>query len=162
MTEVTFVKGRVRLIYKDFQRICVFVIEQYMKLRIFILVSAAVVTLGPMVLAQQAGSGSAFSFSGSNSQPSVSAHDFKPRAIEGQRDVLELMADSLDFSSDQKSQLSTLMGHQHDLLAAMHKHTDLTDEQKSAQFQQIRRQTKEQFVAMLTQQQKKEFQSMMR
>ena len=132
-----------------------------MKSRIFILVSVGALTLGPMVLAQASG-GPAFSFSGSNSQPSVSAHDLKPRAIEGQRDVLELMADSLDFSSRQKSQLSTLMGRQHDLLAAMHQHTDLTDEQKSAQFQLIRRQTKEQFVAMLTQQQKKEFQSMMR
>jgi hypothetical protein len=131
-----------------------------MKFRISIL--ASTLAIAPLVLAQQPDNSPSFSFTGTNNQPSAATHDLKPRTIEGQRDVLELMADNLDLSSQQKSELSALMGRQHELLAAMHQHTDLTDDQKSAQFQQIRRQTKEQFVAMLTQQQKKEFQSMMR
>jgi len=73
-----------------------------------------------------------------------------------------MMADSLDLSRQQKDQLETLLERQRDLLVALHQHAEVSDQQKSAQFQQIRCQTKEQFAAMLTSQQRREFESMTR
>lgn len=119
--------------------------------------------IAPAMAAQEANSApAAFAYTSRPSQPAVGSQTQKPRSIQGQRDVLELVGDKLDLSNQQKYQLETLMGHQHQLLAALHQHTDMSDEQKSEQFQQIRRQTKEQFVAILSRQQRHEFESMMR
>jgi Spy/CpxP family protein refolding chaperone len=125
--------------------------------RIAIIVSAAALALAPATRAQQA----RFEFAGA-SQPPVASQNLQPRSIQGQCDVLELMADKLDLSMQQKSQVEALIGHQHEQLAALHQHIDISDEQKSAQFQQIRRQTKEQFAAILTREQRREFESLMR
>jgi Spy/CpxP family protein refolding chaperone len=141
----------------------VFVIsEQDMTSRIAIFVSAAALTLAPAMLAQEGSVSPGFDFASSASQPSVASQNPKPRSIQGQRDVLELMADKLDLSGQQKGQVEALIGYEHQQLAALHQHLDLSDEQKSAQFQQIRRQTKEQFVAILTREQRREFESLMR
>jgi Spy/CpxP family protein refolding chaperone len=125
--------------------------------RIAIFVSAAALALAPAMLAQQA----RFEFAGA-SQPPVASQNLQPRSTQGQCDVLELMADKLDLSMQQKSQVEELIGHEHQQLSALHQHLDVSDEQKSTEFQQIRRQTKEQFAAILTREQRREFQSLMR
>jgi Spy/CpxP family protein refolding chaperone len=130
--------------------------------RIAIFVSAAVLALAPAMRSQQANASPGFDFASSGNQPSVASENLKARSIQGQRDVLELMADKLDLSMQQKSQVEELIGHEHQQLSALHQHLDVSDEQKSADFQQIRRQTKEQFAAILTREQRREFQSLMR
>jgi Spy/CpxP family protein refolding chaperone len=129
--------------------------------RIAIFVSAAALTLAPAMRAQQASVSPVFEFAGA-SQPPVASQNLKQRSIQGQCDVLELMADKLDLSMQQRSQVEALMGHEHEQLAALHQHVDISDEQKSAEFQQIRRQTKEQFATILTREQRREFESLMR
>ena len=132
-----------------------------MKFRIANLISAGALLLAPALLAQQASVSPEFAF-GKGSQPSAVSKSVTPRPIQGQRDVLELVGANLHLSVQQRSQLETLMGHQHELLAQLHQRAELSDEQKSTEFQQIRRQTKEQFVAILSHQQRREFESMMR
>jgi plasmid maintenance system antidote protein VapI len=133
-----------------------------MTCRIAIFVSVAALALGPAMRAQQATVSAGFDFASSASQPSVASQNLKPMPLQERRDVLELVADKLDLSMQQKSQVETLIGHEHQQLTALHQHIDISDEQKSAQFQQIRRQTKEQFAAILTHEQRREFESMMR
>lgn len=112
--------------------------------------------------AQQSGVSPAFAYGSPLSAVPVISQTAPQRRVEALRDVLEMMAENLDLSHQQKDQLETLLGRQHELLAALHQHTDLSDQQKSAQFQEIRRQTRQQFAAMLTPQQRREFESMMR
>ena len=76
--------------------------------------------------------------------------------------MLELMADKLDFSAQQKLQLQKLIDREHQSIAELHQNTQMSDEQKSTNFQQIHRQTKEQFEAMLTPGQQREFRKMTR
>ena len=76
--------------------------------------------------------------------------------------MLELMADKLDFSAQQKLQLQKLIDREHQSIAELHQNTQMTDEQKSANFQQIQAQTKGQFVAMLAPGQLREFKKMTR
>ena len=118
--------------------------------------------LAPAMHGQQAGLPQGFAFASAPNVPTSTAKTAHPRTIQGQQDVLELVAQNLDLSHQQKYQLETLLGRQHDLLLALHQHTDMSDEQKSAQFQEIRRQTKEQFAAMLTPTQRRNFESMIR
>lgn len=163
MTEVTFANVQSELIYKDFQGSCVFALSSpNMKFRIANLISAGALLLSPALLAQQASVSPEFAFAGNGSQPSAVSKSVAPRPIQGRRDVLELVGENLHLSVRQRSQLETLMGHQHELLAQLHERAELSDEQKNAEFQQIRRQTKEQFVAILSHQQRREFESMMR
>jgi Spy/CpxP family protein refolding chaperone len=130
--------------------------------RIAIFVSAAALALAPAMRSQQANPLPGFDFAGSGNQPSIASENLKARSIPGKCDVLELMADKLDLSMQQKSRVEELIGHEHQKLAALHQHIDISDEQKSAEFQQIRRQTKEQFAAILTREQRREFESSMR
>jgi plasmid maintenance system antidote protein VapI len=163
VTEVTFANVQSELICKDFPGSYVFaLLSPNMKFRIVNLILAGALLFASALLAQQASVSREFAFAGNESQPSAASKSGKPRPIQGQRDVLELVGEKLQLSVQQRSQLETLMGHQHELLAQLHQRAELSDEQKNAEFQQIRRQTKEQFVAILSHQQRREFESMMR
>lgn len=133
-----------------------------MKFRIDNLILGAGLVLAPAVHAQQAAVAQGFAFADPSNTPISVSKTAPPKAIQGQQDVLELVAQNLNLSHQQKYQLETFLGHQHDLLVALHQHTEMSDEQKSAEFQQIRRQTKEQFAAILSREQRREFESMMR
>lgn len=134
----------------------------HMKFRIANLIMSGALVLAPAIYGQQTGVPQEFAFASVPNVPTSTAKTAQPRTIQGQRDVLELVAQNLDLSHQQKYQLETLLGRQHELLVALHQHTEMSDEQKSAQFQEIRRQTKEQFVATLTPTQRRNFESMMR
>lgn len=110
--------------------------------------------------AQTGGASPAFALASQPSQP-VSAQAGESQ-FKGSLDVLELMADKLDFSAQQKLQLQQLISQEHLSVAKLHQNTQMSDEQKSAGFQQIQAQTKEHFVAMLTSAQQREFRKMTR
>src|SRR6185312_6258239 len=131
-----------------------------MKSRIAIFISAGVMAVSHAMNAQQARSGS-FSYASAPGQPSAAAQVGKQPAIQGQRNVLELMADKLELSAAQKLQLHGLLDRQQEQVAALHQDVQLSDDGKREQFQQIKRQTREEFVAMLTAPQKREFSRMM-
>lgn len=128
-----------------------------MKTRLFIIVSAGAFGLAPAIAAQEAGRVPVFAYA---NQPSLASAPSQPSLAP--HNVLEMMSDKLDLSGQQKLQLQTLIERRQQLLAALHQHTELSDDQKTAQFQRIRQQTKEQFAAMLTPEQKRDFEKMMR
>jgi hypothetical protein len=113
-----------------------------------------------MAVAQTRNAGPSFNFASQPTQP-VSAEAGEAQ-FKGSRDVLELIADKLDFSDRQKLQLQKLINHEHQSIAELHQNTQMSDEQKSTTFRQIQAQTKEQFVAMLTPGQQREFTKMTR
>jgi len=123
--------------------------------RIAILFSAGALALAPAMVAQ-GGPGKAFAFA------SQTAQARQQRPGHGQRHILELMADRLDFSDQQKLQLDSLLERQRQMISALHQNTQVDDQQKQTQSQQIRQQTKEQFVAMLTPEQRRQFGWMLR
>lgn len=131
-----------------------------MKSRIAIMISAGVLAVSPALHAQGAQSGS-FSYASTPDQHSATAQAGKQPIIQGQRNVLELMADKLELSATQKLQLHSLLDRQQVQVAALHQDVQLSDDGKREQFQQIKRQTREDFVAMLTAPQKREFSRMM-
>ena len=130
--------------------------------RIAVLISATALAITPALGAQQAGASAEFGFASNTNTSSSASPSVKPRSIQGQRDVLEMVGDSLRLSIQQRAQLQTIIEHERELLASLHQHLEMSDEQKSAEFQQIRRQTKEQFVAILTNEQRREYESMVR
>jgi len=110
--------------------------------------------------AQTSGAGPVFNFASEAALPvSTQAREAQ---FKGSRDVLELIADKLDFSDQQRLQLQKLIDREHQSIAELHQNTQMTDEQKSANFQQIQAQTKGQFVAMLAPGQLREFKKMTR
>jgi hypothetical protein len=131
-----------------------------MKSRIAIMISAGVLAISPAMHAQQAQSGS-FSYTSAPGRASAAAQVGKQATIQGQRNILELMADHLELSSSQKLQLRSLLDHQQEQVSALHQDIQLSDDGKREQFQEIKRQTREDFLAMLTAPQKREFSRMM-
>lgn len=93
------------------------------------------------------------------SQPASKAA--QPTGIQGQRNVLEMVAEQLDLSAGQKIELQNLLRAEQEQVAALHQDLDSTDAQKSARFHQIRQQTKNSFVAVLTGEQRREFNRIM-
>ena len=89
------------------------------------------------------------------SQPARKAA--QPAVIQGQLNILEMVAEQLDLSAGQKIELQNLLRAEQEQVTALHQDLDSTDAQKSARFQQIRRQTKNSFVAGLTADQRREF-----
>ena len=85
----------------------------------------------------------------------------QPTGIQGQRSVLEMVAEQLDLSDGQKLELQNLLQAEQEQVAALHQDLDSTDAQKSARFRQIRQQTKDRFVAGLTPEQRREFNRIM-
>jgi|SRR5689334_23043284 len=92
-------------------------------------------------------------------QPATKAA--QPVVIQGQRNVLEIVAEQLDLSDAQKIELQSLLEKQQEQVAALHQDLNSTDAQKSARFREIRRQTKDRFVAVLTEEQRREFDRIM-
>ena len=84
-----------------------------------------------------------------------------PAAIQGQRNVLEMVAEQLDLSDEQKLKLQNLLQTDQKRVAALHQDLNSTDAQKSAMFRQIRQQTKDSFVGVLTPEQRREFNRIM-
>ncbi|HEU5232816.1 MAG TPA: hypothetical protein VFU50_08155 [Terriglobales bacterium] len=84
-----------------------------------------------------------------------------PAVIQGQRNVLEMVAEQLDLSDGQKFELQSLLQQEHKQLTALHQDLNSTDAQKSARSREIRRQTKNSFVAVLTADQRREFNRIM-
>lgn len=128
--------------------------KQFHKVLIAVYLAAATAA------AQTSDAGPGLNFASQPSQP-VSAQAGEAQ-FRGSRDVLELMADKLDFSQQQKLQLQKLIDREHQSIAELHQSTRMNDEQKSTIFQQIQAQAKEQFVSMLTPPQLREFRKMMR
>ena len=93
------------------------------------------------------------------SQPAAKAG--QPAVIQGERNVLEMVAEQLDLSDGQKFELQSLLQKEHDRVAALHQDLNSSDAQKSARFREIRRQTKNSFVAVLTADQRREFNRIM-
>ena len=93
------------------------------------------------------------------SQPATKAA--QPPVIQGQRNVPEMVAEQLDLSDVQKIELQSLLQKEQEQVAALHQDLNSTDAQKSAKFREIRRQTKSSFVAVLTADQRREFNRIM-
>lgn len=93
------------------------------------------------------------------SQPASKAA--QPAVIQGQLNILEMVAEQLDLSAGQKIELQNLLRAEQEQVAALHQDLDSTDAQKSARFHQIRQQTKNSFVAVLTGEQRREFNRIM-
>ena len=93
------------------------------------------------------------------SQPATKAA--QPAAIQGQRNVLEMVAEQLDLSDGQKIELQGLLQKEQEQVAALHQDLNSTDAQKSARCHQIRQQTKSSFIAVLTPEQRREFNRIM-
>ena len=131
-----------------------------MNSRIAILVAAGAFALAPAMRAQNAATAT-FAYANQPSE-SVSASALRqPRPAQGQRNILELVADKLDCSNEQRLQLQGLLERQQESLNALHHDVGVNDDQKRARFQEIRQQTKQQFIAMLTPDQKRDFARMM-
>jgi hypothetical protein len=130
-----------------------------MKSTIAIMISAGVLAVSPAMSAQQA-QGS-FSYASTPGQPSAAARIGKQPLIQGQRDVLELMGDKLELSASQRLQLRSLLDRRQEQVTALHQNVQLSDDGKREEFQQIKRQTREDFLAMLTAPQRREFSRMM-
>ncbi|MBV9075464.1 MAG: hypothetical protein JOZ10_17700 [Acidobacteria bacterium] len=127
-------------------------------------ISAAIGTLlaAPVLMAQQAIHTPAMAFAGTSIGAGSTAAKLPSQPIRGERDVLEMVAERLDLSMEQEHQLESLLGSERQSVAQLHHQTELSDEQKSIEFQQIRRKTKERFASILTRDQRQEFESMMR
>lgn len=93
------------------------------------------------------------------SQPATKAA--RPAVIQGQRNVLEMVAEQLDLSDGQKIELQNLLQKEQEQVAALHQDLNSTDAQKSARYRQIRQKTKDSFVAVLTSEQRREFSRIM-
>src|SRR5579884_4402661 len=93
------------------------------------------------------------------SQPASKAA--QPAVIQGQRNILEMVAEQLDLSNGQKIDLQNLLEKEQEQVAALHQDLKATDAQKSASFRRIRQQTKDSFVAVLTPEQRREFNRIM-
>ena len=85
----------------------------------------------------------------------------QPAVIQGQRNVLEMVAEQLDLSDGQKIDLQSLLQKEQEQVAALHQDLNTTDAQKSVRFREIRRRTKNSFVAVLTADQRREFNRIM-
>ena len=116
----------------------------------------------PVLMAQQAIPTPAMAFAGTSIGAGSTAAKLPSQPIRGERDVLEMVAERLDLSMEQEHQLESLLGSERQSVAQLHHQTELSDEQKSIEFQQIRRKTKERFASILTRTQRQEFESMMR
>ncbi len=123
--------------------------------RLAVLISAAALALAPG-LPPRAAEKASISYP---SQPASKAA--QPMVIQGQRNVLEMVAEQLDLSGGQKLELQNLLQAEQEQVAALHQDLDSTDAQKSARFRQIRQQTKDRFVAGLTPEQRREFNRIM-
>jgi hypothetical protein len=126
-----------------------------MKFRMLIIVLAGALSLTPLVAAQSGRQ--AFAFAGPTGRDSITTLASQQRYSQGQRNILELMADRLDFSGQQSSQLQILMGRQQQMLAALHQNSRLDDQHRQELSEAIRQQTKDQFIAMLTPEQRRQF-----
>jgi Spy/CpxP family protein refolding chaperone len=93
------------------------------------------------------------------SKPAAKA--VRPAVIQGQRNVLEMVAERLDLSDRQKIELQSLLKNEQEQVAELHQDLKATDAQKSAKYRQIRLETKNSFVAVLTQEQRREFNRIM-
>lgn len=93
------------------------------------------------------------------SQPATKAA--QPVVIQGQRNVLEMVAEQLDLSHGQKIELQGLLQKEQEQVAALHQDLSSTDAQKSTRFREIRQQAKNSFVAALTADQRREFNRIM-
>jgi len=85
----------------------------------------------------------------------------QPALIQGKRSVLEMIAEHLDLSGVQKIDLQNLLDEEQKQVAALHQDVKSTDAQKSAKFHEIRQKTKDSFVAVLTPDQRREFNKIM-
>ena len=119
-----------------------------------ILLSAGALTLASGLPADAAEKAS-ISYS---NQPAKAAQSV---VIQGQRNVLEMVAEQLDLSDGQKIELQSLLQKEQEQVAALHQDLNSTDAQKSARFHQIRQQTKSSFIAVLTPEQRREFNRIM-
>jgi len=126
--------------------------------KIAFVVSVSAMALAPAMVAQS-GASQAFGFA---SQTDQTRQARQQRPGQGPRHILEIMADRLEFSDRQRLQLNNLLERQQQMMSAMHQNTQIGDQQKQAQAQQIRQHTKEQFVAMLTPEQRRQFGWMLR
>ena len=93
------------------------------------------------------------------SQPATKAA--QPAVMQGQRNILEMVAVQLDLSDGQKVELQSLLQKEQEQVTALHQDLKSTDAQKSARFHHIRQQTKSSFVAILTPEQRREFDRIM-
>lgn len=123
--------------------------------RLAILLSAGAIALLPGLPARAAEKAS-ISYP---SQPAVKAA--QPTTIQERRSVLEMVAERLNLFDYQKIELKNLLQAQQDQLAALHQDLNSSDAQKSTKFLRIRRQTKDSFVALLTPEQRSEFNRLM-
>ena len=95
------------------------------------------------------------------SYPNQAAKAAQPLVIQGRLNVLETTAEQLDLSDGQRVELQSLLQKEHEQVAALHQDLNSSDAQKGASFRQIRQQTKNNFVAVLTPEQRREFNRMM-
>src|SRR5690349_2058565 len=93
------------------------------------------------------------------SQPASKAA--QPAVIQGQRNVLEMIAEQLDLSNGQKLELQNLLQAEQEQVAALHQDLKSSDAQKRARYREIRQQTRDNFVAALTPEQRREFSRIM-
>src|SRR5579885_838453 len=81
-----------------------------------------------------------------NSSPSQEQHARRGRRGAG----FERMAQALNLTDEQKSQIQPILQQQRQKLEALRNDNSLSQEQKREQFQQIREQTRSQINAILT------------
>ena len=93
-------------------------------------------------------------------QPAIKS-PANPAVVQGQRNVLEMVAEQLDLSDRQTLQLQNLLKAEQEQVTELHHDFKATDAQKSARYRQIRQQTKDSFVAVLTPEQRREFNRIM-
>lgn len=133
-----------------------------MHFRIAIIVSSGMLAVAPASWAQRAVAAPVFAYASTPAGATATSTIHRQHPSEGQRNVLEMIADNLDFSAAQRSHLQSLLDRQQDSLVTLHQSTEANDEQKRLAFQKIRQQTKQEFVAMLTPAQKRAFADMTR
>ena len=95
------------------------------------------------------------------SQSAVKTSGAQPALIQGQRNVLEMIAEQLDLSDGQNIELQNLLQLEQQRVAALHQDLNSTDAQKNARYRQIRQETKNGFVTVLTVEQRREFNRIM-
>ena len=128
-----------------------------MRPRLAILFSAGALALLPTLPAQAAEKAS-ISYP---SEASVKSPAGRAAVVQGQRNVLEMVAEQLDLSAVQKGEVEDLLHAEQEQVTALHQDLKSSDAQKSALFRQIRQQTKDRFIAVLTQDQRREFSRIM-
>ncbi len=112
------------------------------------LVAAVVVLLSGAAIWAQTGS--------DNSGPSQEQHERRGRRGGG----FERMAQALNLTEEQKSQIQPILQQQRQKLEALRNDNSLSQQQKREQFQQIREQTRSQINAILTPDQQQKMQQM--